>query len=1252
MLIFYITKNQMVTSPPKAPVFRESKGVIPGMRKKILTCLFIQQLFDFEYPEKIDNFTQPPNHHTMKFFRFLLLAGSLFALSAGMNGSGEDSTLYSWENPHAAILPNGDLQWAPEPFVYTPGTTVRYIDYESGNDSHDGTTKDTPWKHHPWDPEATGNAAGASGIDTYVFKRGSVYRGTIEAQESGTAENPIRLTSDPDWGTGEACFFGSKRITGGWSRGSQFSAPGMPEPDKIWYLNFDEDLPPTKVVCEWKDGELERIRLARTPNWEITDSINPMDGWWEWTGVVGNETQDGYYIDDNHLTQSDANYWVGGTVWSEWEGIMGALWGQEILSFNPSTNSITANHTFGGKGCRYYIENLSYLLDTTNEYYLHRSSSAPDRLYIRLPEDRNPNDAVIEMAVKKTPVLIADRHHISVSGLSFACNTFDGYHWTNADAENIASFIKLEGSCHHIEIANCRFRYVTAGVAGLNSKGDMRNITIRDNDFLVVDDQTITFGSNSSQPYMKGIRIMRNRIHDSGGRQLCRWYSAIPAVYGQFRTAEAAGNIVSYSWGAGLDFTWGKPSGDGVTNVPLVCGLVHHNRVENTFLGVQDYGALESWQGGPAYYYNNYSKNARGYSAAGGNVRWNPWAFPYYLDGAFKNYVFNNIAVGLFNSMTDAKKRNRLAFQQVLGFYVTWANNTAYKFYMGTKAHKHSGGTPGYNFYLGNIFDDISRKYIENNSLPEELVPFESYGYNIFHGDPEEFGTFVDDRNFNGLDEFRASLASHNAQLDQTGWDATGDILTDPGNNDFRPLPGGEAIDRGVRFFAPLSLYAVTGEWHFYEHPDDYTIIMGENFYFTGDFKNRGDYLYVPRNHLTAPGAGTDNFIMGKLENWTRGAFVFDGQTDYCYVSHEKSSQNKCNDLNMTTHDFIVETFVKTDSAFTGGTVVSKYDEGGGGYKLEVDADGNACGLIITGGSEAFTQSSSVAVNDGTWHHVLAEFDRSSGISMYIDGELQNGNSSGTLPVSSVSLANTSDFLVGKDHDGHYFAGAMDFLRISKGTLSAAGTTIRELYKWETDGPFLYDFAGNGVLGRRDAGALENGQKDCLLEIIDQYLEFRGEGGKVTFFVNTPGEFTVETGYPDWFSVSKNVDSIRVSVTENGSGDSRSGQFTISSCDDELIIRVAQTLSHTGIKPLRERTDFIRLYPNPADEFVIVSSDLEQSQGKSAQIEILDLLGQILWRSRIIRNPGEIDISGIPPGVYFVRVRTPDRQSIRKLLVR
>jgi hypothetical protein len=112
-------------------------------------------------------------------------------------------------------------------------------------------------------------------------------------------------------------------------------------------------------------------------------------------------------------------------------------------------------------------------------------------------------------------------------------------------------------------------------------------------------------------------------------------------------------------------------------------------------------------------------------------------------------------------------------------------------------------------------------------------------------------------------------------------------------------------------------------------------------------------------------------------------------------------------------------------------------------------------------------------INDGAWHHIIAEADRAAKrVTIYIDGKKAAEGALALEPTAS--LANTADFLVGKGPAGDFFAGTIDFLRVCRGTLADAKTTIEELYAWEFDGPFLKDFCGNAPTGARDAGALES----------------------------------------------------------------------------------------------------------------------------------------------------------------------------------
>jgi len=212
-----------------------------------------------------------------------------------------------------------DFQWNPEPFHYKAGDSQRYIDYEMGNDNNPGTMA-KPWKHHPWDPQASGNAAATKGVHTYVFKKGVTYRGQLIANESGEMNNPIRLTVDPNWGKGEAEIAGSMKVSNNWKKYKEKN--GLPFPKsssgKIWYIDLDIDFDP-KSLWAFDNKEIIRIPVAREPDWSITNPDDPKTQWWEWTdhkytGTLSVETTKGFSAGDRIWTlkdeESDAYHYI------------------------------------------------------------------------------------------------------------------------------------------------------------------------------------------------------------------------------------------------------------------------------------------------------------------------------------------------------------------------------------------------------------------------------------------------------------------------------------------------------------------------------------------------------------------------------------------------------------------------------------------------------------------------------------------------------------------------------------------------------------------------------------------------------------------------------------------------------------------------------------------------------------------------------------------------------------------------------
>ena len=496
------------------------------------------------------------------------------AMVAAAPPAAPDAQRFSWQKSHAKVTPEGDLQWAPLPFVFQAGSSVRFIDFESGNDDHAGT-RTQPWKHHPWDAQASGKAAQCTGIQTYVFKRGVVYRGTLVAKEPGQPGNPIRLTSDPSWGKGEASLYGSKRIAGAWTRANAQSAPGIPSPEAVWYKDIGTEFTP-HAVWMTAGGAITRISLARDPNWKISNLDDIKSDWYEWDKTEPvNVTIDGkphsrvWAADSTHLTAEDKNAYAGGRVWSEWDGVMGTPYAAQIEEYDPLRHAIRLTGPFGDPRAnsrpvphgRYFLENLPRFLDVPGEYYFAQQGPLAGRLYVRLPGEQDPNGVAVEIAERPTIVDIREQSHIHVSGLTFrfqnALTLYD--HTVDGVPEADPACVKALGACRDIRVANCKFEHIVrAFLMASGGQGIADEIAFDDNDIQHTDYGPILVhnrGGNPPAGNLYRLEILRNRLYEVGVRPLPYDHGhAVQVIYALL--PEIAGNILDRCWGAGL-YVWG-----------------------------------------------------------------------------------------------------------------------------------------------------------------------------------------------------------------------------------------------------------------------------------------------------------------------------------------------------------------------------------------------------------------------------------------------------------------------------------------------------------------------------------------------------------------------------------------------------------------------------------------------------------------------------------------------------------------------
>jgi len=1045
-------------------------------------------------------------------------------------GNAQTETRWSWQRPHAKVLPTGDLAWAPEAFRFEPGESVRYIDFESGNDANDGLTKQTPWKHHPWDPSAGGEATACRGVHTYVFKQGVLYRGEMNANESGSADAPVVLTRDPSWGEGPAVICGSEAVTG-WKKGAD-NLP-IPEPDKVWYV--DLDWAPRNVWMVGEDGDVTRVALARTPNWTITDPDDIKSQWWTWKNpdkpfdnyaTINGQRRHLAFDKDDINESKPQDYYEGAIVWTTKGWVMGSPFPARVLAVDRAKGSLAFPGQWGGgpsykiiRGCRFYLEDKPHYLDSPGEFWFDRKRSG-GRLYLRLPDDRDPNTARVEVAKRIRMIDSRGMSHVRISGLTFR---FTNVHWNLTAAPYWVSHesvdvepgcVRLLGSGTDIAVTHCAFEHVHRGVR-LKAEGVqdvIDRVMINDNVFthndhggVDLEDGTVYNTLEPPMGRLYDVRVMRNKFEHIGIRpDLFGQGGALVVQYA--RTVELAGNMFDRVCAQGIDVHGAKQS-RAATDRPFTRILIHHNKAVDTLLNVDDFGGIETWQGGPAYVYDNISGNPGGYR------NWDHVLSPdtedrfghaYYLDGAFKNYYFNNIAWGKSKG-PSGRLANTSAFQEIISYENAFFNNTLYNFVRGSRRQAPQAGRIK---FLGNIWQSMGLRVFrdadpartaaagnEADAGPrrnEFAIDTNAYARNVFYDTGKSFGVFEPSGRWHETFEaFQQALADYKPLASGVGVVADRPPLRDAAAHDFRPSADSAARGLGAKVFVPWSLYETVGEWHFYPIQGDPTRIIDENWCMPPYYTRRDDYYKFPTYPLTAVHVALEDYQNGPLENWTTGALHFNGRDQYAVLANEninrtasvggrgdtgESAVSGADLRNPEVHasNFLIETCFKTAPGENDATLIQKMDAAG--YALRINEAGSVTLVTQAGGSKSSLAGHRV-VNDGRWHHVIAESDRKAGtLTIYIDGKHE---ARGPGPGPDVSLANDADLYVAGTPQGHNLDGAIEFLRIARGTLADSQTTIEELYAWEFDGPFLYDFTGRkrpangGAAGAIDDPALE-----------------------------------------------------------------------------------------------------------------------------------------------------------------------------------
>jgi hypothetical protein len=353
-----------------------------------------------------------------------------------------------------------------------------FVDYADGDDDADGTGEQTPWKHAPGDPQATGNPASAQlePGDTVLFKGGTVYRGEINVNADGAEDNPITYRGD-GWGTENAIIDGSEVLTGTWIPcESEAACGGNPNWQNIYYLDTSEAL--SVFTPLYEDDEF--LWFSQDPNqpdpfWfdELEHyCVVPID---DPTITLARTS----LTDPTYFTQNDPHYWDGAYV-AAWR-IPNIVVVEPITGYDPGSNTITfdlGGDVYTDRDSYYALINHVAHIDLAGEYAF---DAAAQRLYL-WPRSADPSQAEISVGKRRRGFELDGHSHVVIQG--FKIQRFFG---------NLEQWYQ--------------------GVGVYNDDSTAQNVTVRDNEITQL--RSMVGAGAIEMRNVAGILVDGNDVHEN-----------------------------------------------------------------------------------------------------------------------------------------------------------------------------------------------------------------------------------------------------------------------------------------------------------------------------------------------------------------------------------------------------------------------------------------------------------------------------------------------------------------------------------------------------------------------------------------------------------------------------------------------------------------------------------------------------------------------------------------------------------------
>ncbi len=88
------------------------------------------------------------------------------------------------------------------------------------------------------------------------------------------------------------------------------------------------------------------------------------------------------------------------------------------------------------------------------------------------------------------------------------------------------------------------------------------------------------------------------------------------------------------------------------------------------------------------------------------------------------------------------------------------------------------------------------------------------------------------------------------------------------------------------------------------------------------------------------------------------------------------------------------------------------------------------------------------------------------------------------------------------------------------------------------------------------------------------------------------------------------------------------------------------TISHTGLADIKDPSNLVSVYPNPAKDYVTV----ECSASNMEKVSLYDLKGRLIYSENTSSNRFELSVSNLQAGVYILKAKTADGTAVKRIM--